>query len=180
MARAPSVSAVPARHSSQLEGLESGTVLIAYFADVRPPRVSPFNRGGSTALALLTAQAECWPRLRSIGAVSLPCALNFRCFASGQVFVILFGVGTSETEGIYSLRALSGDDGLPQDTIIAFECEDDAMRCVRRALTSVLLQYRRDVSRCTPRLCICGASAVHLAVLGLCDTTCMSDRKTCM
>ena len=45
-----------------------------------------------------------------------------------QVFVILFGVGTSDTEGIYSLRALSGDDGLPQDTIIAFECEDDAVR----------------------------------------------------
>ena len=47
---------------------------------------------------------------------------------SVQVFVILFGVGTSDTEGIYSLRALSGDDGLPQDTIIAFECEDDAVR----------------------------------------------------
>ncbi len=47
---------------------------------------------------------------------------------SSQVFVILFGVGTSDTEGIYSLRALSGDDGLPQDTIIAFECEDDAVR----------------------------------------------------
>ena len=49
-------------------------------------------------------------------------------FHTVQVFVILFGVGTSETEGIYSLRALSGDDGLPQDTIIAFECEDDAVR----------------------------------------------------
>ncbi len=59
-------------------------------------------------------------------------ALDLRSPASVQVFVILFGVGTSETEGIYSLRALSGDDGLPQDTIIAFECEDDAVRCVRK------------------------------------------------
>lgn len=45
-----------------------------------------------------------------------------------QVFVILFGVDSSETEGIYSLRAMSRDDGLPQDTIIAFEFEDDALR----------------------------------------------------
>jgi hypothetical protein len=45
-----------------------------------------------------------------------------------QVYVILFGVGESETEGIYSLRALSKDEGVPQDTIIAFENEDDAER----------------------------------------------------
>jgi Protein of unknown function (DUF3110) len=45
-----------------------------------------------------------------------------------QVYVILFGVGETETEGIYSLRALSRDDGLPQETIIAFEDLDDAQR----------------------------------------------------
>lgn len=45
-----------------------------------------------------------------------------------QVYVILFGVGRSDTEGIYSLRALSRDDGLPQDTIIAFEDLVDAER----------------------------------------------------
>ena len=45
-----------------------------------------------------------------------------------QVFVILFGVGSAETEGIYSLRGMSREEGLPQDTIIAFEFEDDAMR----------------------------------------------------
>ena len=47
-----------------------------------------------------------------------------------QVHVILFGVGSAETEGIYSLRAMSRDDGVPKDTIIAFESEDDATRCV--------------------------------------------------
>lgn len=46
-----------------------------------------------------------------------------------QVHVILFGVGAFETEGIYSLRALRREDNLPQDTIIAFEDDDDAQRC---------------------------------------------------
>lgn len=45
-----------------------------------------------------------------------------------QVFVILFGVGKTETEGIYSLRAVTGSDGLPVDTIIAFESSEDAER----------------------------------------------------
>ncbi|PSC71555.1 hypothetical protein C2E20_5127 [Micractinium conductrix] len=45
-----------------------------------------------------------------------------------RCFVILFGVGRAETEGIYSLRAVAKDDGLPVDTIVAFEAEDDAMR----------------------------------------------------
>lgn len=44
-----------------------------------------------------------------------------------QVFVILFGVGERDQEGIYSLRALS-QDGLPRETIIAFESEEDAQR----------------------------------------------------
>jgi hypothetical protein len=46
-----------------------------------------------------------------------------------QVFVILFGVGM-ETEGIYSLRAISREDNLPQDTIIAFVDSVDAERYV--------------------------------------------------
>ncbi|KAL4457785.1 hypothetical protein ABPG75_012650 [Micractinium tetrahymenae] len=45
-----------------------------------------------------------------------------------RCFVILFGVGRAETEGIYSLRAVAKDDGLPVDTIVAFENEDDAVR----------------------------------------------------
>jgi len=45
------------------------------------------------------------------------------------VYVILFGVGERDTEGIYSLRAF-GDDGLPQETIIVFETEEDAQRWV--------------------------------------------------
>jgi hypothetical protein len=47
------------------------------------------------------------------------------------VFVLLFGVGEAETEGIYSLRAMSREEGLPQDTIVAFEDLEDAERCVR-------------------------------------------------
>ncbi|BDA46441.1 hypothetical protein COCOBI_08-5340 [Coccomyxa sp. Obi] len=46
----------------------------------------------------------------------------------GQVFVLLFGVGEAETEGIYSLRAMSREEGLPQDTIVAFEDLEDAER----------------------------------------------------
>jgi hypothetical protein len=45
-----------------------------------------------------------------------------------EVYVLLFGVGQKDTEGIYSLRAVS-DDGLPTETIIAFENMDDAIRC---------------------------------------------------
>ena len=48
--------------------------------------------------------------------------------AALQVYVILFGVGKSETEGIYSLRAMSRADGTPKDTIVAFEDLEDAQR----------------------------------------------------
>jgi hypothetical protein len=44
-----------------------------------------------------------------------------------EVYVLLFGVGQKDTEGIYSLRAVS-EDGLPTETIIAFEGMDDAVR----------------------------------------------------
>ena len=56
-------------------------------------------------------------------------ALNFigpRLMA--QVYVILFGVGSTDTEGIYSLRVMSREEGLPQDTIIAFSTKEDAER----------------------------------------------------
>lgn len=43
--------------------------------------------------------------------------------------MLLFGVGQAETEGIYSLRAMTRDEGLPQDTIVAFEDLEDAERC---------------------------------------------------
>jgi len=45
------------------------------------------------------------------------------------IFVILFGVGGStDSEGIYSLRVMSLEEGLPQDTIIAFSAMEDAQR----------------------------------------------------
>lgn len=47
-----------------------------------------------------------------------------------QVYVILFGVGERDTEGIYSLRAF-GADGVAHETIISFECEEDAIRWAR-------------------------------------------------
>ncbi len=45
-----------------------------------------------------------------------------------QVYVILFGVGSTDTEGIYSLRVMSREERLPQDTIIAFSTKEDAER----------------------------------------------------
>jgi hypothetical protein len=54
-----------------------------------------------------------------------------------QVYVLLFGVGQKDTEGIYSLRAVS-DDGLPTETIIAFENMEDAIRCGTFASAAVL------------------------------------------
>ena len=45
-----------------------------------------------------------------------------------QVYILLFGVGRFETEGIYSMRAVMNNDGLPIDTIIAFESQEDAER----------------------------------------------------
>jgi hypothetical protein len=45
-----------------------------------------------------------------------------------QVYILLFGVGAFETEGIYSMRAVMNNDGLPIDTIIAFESQEDAER----------------------------------------------------
>ncbi len=53
-----------------------------------------------------------------------------------QVFVLLFGVGEAETEGIYSLRAMSREEGLPQDTIVAFEDLEDAERCALPAVAA--------------------------------------------
>jgi hypothetical protein len=72
--------------------------------------------GGSANGAASTDAGETW-----LGA---PAGDRARCF------VILFGVGRAETEGIYSLRAVAKDDGLPVDTIVAFENEDDALRLV--------------------------------------------------
>lgn len=45
-----------------------------------------------------------------------------------QVYILLFGVGRFETEGIYSMRAVMNNEGLPIDTIIAFESQEDAER----------------------------------------------------
>lgn len=65
-----------------------------------------------------------------------------------QVFVILFGVGERDTEGIYSLRAF-GDDGLPQETIIAFETEEDAQQYA--GLLEATMDHTPNVCSIPPR-----------------------------
>ncbi|KAF5840079.1 hypothetical protein DUNSADRAFT_17814 [Dunaliella salina] len=65
-----------------------------------------------------------------------------------QVYVILFGVGERDTEGIYSLRAF-GDDGLPQETIIVFEIEEDAQRYA--GLLEATMDHTPNVCSIPPR-----------------------------
>ena len=75
-----------------------------------------------------------------------------------QVWVLLFGVGQRDTEGIYSLRAMSGDTGVLQDTIIAFEDAEDAERsaasqgCSNSVAVGVLSwqMHSMVVACCTP------------------------------
>lgn len=55
-------------------------------------------------------------------------AVKCVCVLGPQVYVILFGEETSPAEGIYSLRAISREDNLPKDTIIAFVDLVDAER----------------------------------------------------
>lgn len=45
-----------------------------------------------------------------------------------QVYVIIYVEGGADTEGIYSLRTDHDSNGLPQDTIVAFESLTDAER----------------------------------------------------
>lgn len=45
-----------------------------------------------------------------------------------QVYVIIYVEGGADTEGIYSLRSDHDSNGLPQDTIVAFESLTDAER----------------------------------------------------
>ena len=90
--------------------------------------------GGSANGAASTDAGETW-----LGA---PAGDRARCF------VILFGVGRAETEGIYSLRAVAKDDGLPVDTIVAFENEDDALRWVVAGWVGRVGAARRRRLRC--------------------------------
>ncbi len=64
-----------------------------------------------------------------------------------QVFVIMFGAdGTAESEGLYSLST-PGPEGLPCETVVAFESRGDAMRyCGERphgvVIVLVILRWR--------------------------------------
>jgi hypothetical protein len=55
------------------------------------------------------------------------------CHSPYQVFVLLFGVASdgaatgAASEGIYSLRSVDSE-GLPQETILAFEDDEEAQR----------------------------------------------------
>lgn len=65
-----------------------------------------------------------------------------------EVYVILFGVGGRDTEGIYSLRAMV-DEGLPQETIIAFEAAEDATRYA--SLLDATMGYAPSVCNIPPQ-----------------------------
>lgn len=79
-----------------------------------------------------------------------------------QIHVILFGVSEGDPEGIYSLRAqLSGDDQLPQETIIAFEDAEDAQRYA--ALLEAAMDHPASVVPISPSelLEFCKANGYH-------------------
>lgn len=82
-----------------------------------------WDLGSNTNCSPATSLAHApWPTYgSSAGQESL--LLNQR-----TVYVILFGVGSSDTEGIYSVRVITREEGLPQDTIVAFSAEEDAAR----------------------------------------------------
>ena len=65
-----------------------------------------------------------------------------------QVHVILFGVDSGDAEGIYSLRALTDDDAVPTDTIVAFECRQDAERYA--TLLEATMSHKPDVVPISP------------------------------
>eukprot|EP00798_Chlamydomonas_sp_ICE-L_P012856 gene12856-3570_t len=70
-----------------------------------------------------------------------------------QVWAILFGSGERGKEGIYSLRrSPHGDDSLPQEIIITFESEEDAIRYA--ALLEATMDHSPQVSLVqVPDLC---------------------------
>ena len=74
-------------------------------------------------------------------------ALSETCFCL-QVHVILFGVDSGDAEGIYSLRALTDDDTVPTDTIVAFECRQDAERYA--TLLEATMSHKPDVVPISP------------------------------
>eukprot|EP00891_Asterochloris_glomerata_P005461 jgi/Astpho2/5461/Aster-08000 len=65
-----------------------------------------------------------------------------------EVHVILFGVDSGDAEGIYSLRALTDDDTVPTDTIVAFECLQDAERYA--TLLEATMSHKPDVVPISP------------------------------
>lgn len=66
-----------------------------------------------------------------------------------QVYVILFGVKKSATEGIYSLRSYNGMTGLHVETIICFECNEEAFRFA--GLLEATMQHAPTVHTIQPR-----------------------------
>ena len=102
-----------------------------WFGGDPPPAdapASPSSSASASASASSSSAASASPALAS-GATA---AAGSPWAAARAVYVILFGVGSAETEGIYSLRACRADDGLPHDTIVAFERAADAARYAGR------------------------------------------------
>jgi hypothetical protein len=98
---------------SWLEVVKSGGAGGAPAATSKPRSPQPGSQPGSAK------RAPPHPTSHPLTPPPLPPAPSLPQLAA-QVYVILFGVGERDTEGIYSLRAF-GDDGLPIETIIIFE-----------------------------------------------------------
>lgn len=136
----PSSTAASAYSANQFTGSRTGGIAPTVrslddwdFADedlyTPYPSNTPVNEGGGGGggTATMTGTAsDCMELWTLADRVPLPAGPG-QWEGLTEVFVILFGVGQSETEGIYSLRA-ANDDGMPTETIIAFESEDDAQR----------------------------------------------------
>ncbi|KAK9838318.1 hypothetical protein WJX81_004326 [Elliptochloris bilobata] len=104
--------------------------------------------GGSAAPSGFDKQSyELWQYTNSLHYSTADAGDLWRTLTN--VHVILFGVGDFETEGIYSLRALRREDNLPQDTIIAFEDDDDAVRYA--GLLEATMVHKPHVCPITPQ-----------------------------
>lgn len=91
------------------------------------PSSLPIEGVGGPPPLPFPADAAAWRAAAASPRAAPPAPPSWHALAT--VYVILFGVGRADTEGIYSLRGAHPDDAaLAHDTVVAFECEDDAAR----------------------------------------------------
>lgn len=90
------------------------------------------------------------------------------CSLASEVYVVLFGLGKTATEGIYSLRSHSQLTGLHTETIICFECHEDAVRFA--GLLEATMTHHPSVHTIRPKdlvkFCIDSGYACRLELKG--------------